>query len=143
EAGFAVLRLSDPYRAAWSIAPDQIAEPVAGSFGFVMGYPMADSLDPVWPALGPGLAFRVPVGEPGRIQITSALGSGNDGTPVFDAAGRLIGMALNNLREATAGSPGGSFALSSSLLQSMLPAAGVMTRVDTQPGPPAAHLEAV
>jgi S1-C subfamily serine protease len=144
EAGLAVLRLTEPYRAVWSIPPGQIAEPASGSFCFVMGYPLADSLDPVWPAMGPGLVFRPRVGEPGRMQITSALGRGSGGSPVFDAAGRLIGSALSNSGDATGGKPGGgSFALSSLLLLNALEAAGVMTRADAQPGPPAANVEEI
>jgi S1-C subfamily serine protease/thioredoxin-like negative regulator of GroEL len=144
EAGLVVLRLTEPYRAAWSIPPSQVAAPASGSLCFVIGYPLADSLDPVWPAVGPGLVFRLWVGEPGRIQITSALGTGSGGSPVFDATGRLIGIALSNPRDAAGGKPGGgNFALSSSLLLSTLEAAGVITHANAQPGPSAATIEEV
>jgi S1-C subfamily serine protease/thioredoxin-like negative regulator of GroEL len=145
EAGIAVLRLTEPYRAAWSILSDHLAEPTVGSLCFVMGYPLADTLDPLWPAIGPGLVFRRQVDTPGRTQITSALGPGSDGSPVFDASGRVIGSAFRDLTPAAGGKPGGgkSFVLSSSLLRHALAAVGVTTRADVQPGPPAAHVEAL
>jgi hypothetical protein len=78
------------------------------------------------------------------LQACSRPPSGSGGSPGFDAARRLIGIALSNQGNTAGGKPGGggSFALSSSLL-STLEAVGVMTRADAQPGPVAANIETV
>jgi hypothetical protein len=57
-----------------------------------MGYPVAESPEPAYPALGAGLVFRAVSAD--AVQITVAQAAGFAGAPVFDAHGRWLGLSL-------------------------------------------------
>lgn len=133
QAGLAVLRLEQPYDAAWSIRREQMAEPAAGRSCAVLAYPVAGSLDPTYPALGPGIVLRTGIGANGYAQITSALGAA--GSPIFDPAGHLVGIALGNSPADQQGLGKGNFAIGTAALLGLLPAAAPSTA--TAPPPPA------
>ena len=88
------VRLTEPFPATSSIPQDQVSSPEGVRFCFALGFSVPRSADPAYPAIAPGLVFRADTGVGGLMQITSALGSGHDGAPVFDARGKLIGLAL-------------------------------------------------
>jgi hypothetical protein len=88
------LKITEPYPAEWALPKDQIAAPDGTRFCFAFGY--SRSGDPVgdYPAISPGLVFRVDTGKGGLMQITSVLGPGHIGSPVFDPRGRLVGLSV-------------------------------------------------
>jgi trypsin-like peptidase len=88
------LKLVEPYPANWAIPKDQIVSPEGARFCFAFGY--SGSADPAgnYPAISPGLVFRTDAGTGGLMQITSSLGAGHIGSPVFDPRGRLLGLSV-------------------------------------------------
>jgi len=88
------LKLAEPYPAHWAIPKDQIVSPEGARFCFAFGY--RESGDPAgsYPAISPGLVFRADAGTGGLMQITSSLGAGHIGSPVFDPRGRLVGLSV-------------------------------------------------
>ena len=90
------LKLSDAYPSAWSFPEDQITVPDDTRFCFAFGYGAPRDLAGSYPAVAPGLVFRADAGIGGLMQVTSALGAGHGGAPVFDPRGKLIGIAVGS-----------------------------------------------
>jgi len=90
------LKLREPFPAAWSIKTSQVAAPEGTRFCFLFGFGVPRSVDPAYPGVTSGLVLRTNAGVNDLLQITSAVGEGHDGAPVFDVHGRLLGLALNN-----------------------------------------------
>jgi hypothetical protein len=88
------LKLAEPYPANWAIPKDQIAAPDGTRFCFVFGYSASANPAGSYPAISPGIVFRADAGTGGLMQITSALGAGYIGSPVFDPRGRLVGLSV-------------------------------------------------
>jgi hypothetical protein len=88
------LRLTTPFPASRSLPSDQLLPPEGVRFCFAFGFSVPQSSDAAYPAIAPGLVVRADAGVGGLMQITSALGAGDNGTPIFDARGRLLGLAL-------------------------------------------------
>jgi len=89
------LRLSEPYPATASVPANQVSSPEGVRFCFAFGFSTPRSPEPAYPAIAPGLVSRADTGIGGLMQITSALGADQNGTPIFDARGKLIGLALS------------------------------------------------
>ena len=78
-------------------APSQLAprDPFAGSSGFALAYPVSADAALAWPTLHAGfLGSAAP--RPGFRQLGFDVPSGPLGGPVFDAAGRVAGIAVGN-----------------------------------------------
>ena len=88
------LRLKNPFPSSQSVPLSQVAAPEGVRFCFALGFSVPGSVEAAYPAIAPGLVFRANAGAGGLMQITSALGAGHDGAPIFDPRGRLIGLAL-------------------------------------------------
>lgn len=88
------LRLTESYPAAWALPQDQIVAPEGVRFCFALGYRSPGNSAGAYPAVSPGLVFRADAGIGGLMQVTSALGAGNIGSPVFDPRGRLLGLSV-------------------------------------------------
>lgn len=88
------LKLTKPYPANWAISKDEIVSPEGTRFCFAFGYGASADLAGTYPAISPGLVFRADAGTGGLMQITSALGTGHVGSPVFDPRGRLLGLSV-------------------------------------------------
>jgi hypothetical protein len=67
----------------------------AGAHGlcFSLSYPAAASPDPMLPAVTPCFAFSLQ-GAAQPLQINIPVGATEQGSPVFDAQGRLLGLSL-------------------------------------------------
>lgn len=89
-----VLELSTPYPATWSVPRARFAKPDGVHLSFVLGYAVPGAGPGSWPALTPGTVLHADTGLASTIQITAALTSGHAGSPLFDARGRLVGIAL-------------------------------------------------
>jgi hypothetical protein len=92
--GLLRLKLTEPYPAKWAIPKDQIVSPDGVRFCFAFGYGASNDLEGSYPAVSPGLVFRADAGTGGLMQITSALGAGHIGAPIFDPRGRLVGLSV-------------------------------------------------
>mgnify|MGYP000592546868 CR=1 FL=1 len=90
--GIAVLRLDRAYAVSTRWSPELMSEPVPGRACLVMGYPVAESPEPAYPALAAGLVFRAAGAD--AVQTTVAQTAGFSGAPVFDVRGRWIGLSL-------------------------------------------------
>lgn len=88
------LRLAEPFPASSSVPLDQVSSPEGVRFCFAFGFSTPRSPEAAYPAIAPGLVVRADTGVGGLMQITSALGPDQNGAPIFDARGRLIGLAL-------------------------------------------------
>jgi hypothetical protein len=73
---------------------DQVSSPEGVRFCFAFGFSTPRSADAAYPAIAPGLVVRADTGVGGLMQVTSALGVDQNGAPIFDARGKLIGLAL-------------------------------------------------
>jgi hypothetical protein len=88
------LKLTEAYPSAWAFPEDEIVAPEGVRFCFAFGYATPRDTGGAYPAVSPGLVFRADAGVGGLMQITSPLGAGHSGSPVFDPRGRLIGVAV-------------------------------------------------
>ena len=88
------LRLTESYPSAWALPGDQVVAPEGARFCFAFGYSAPGNSAGSYPAVSPGLVFRADAGTGGLMQITSALGAGHIGSPVFDPRGRLLGLSV-------------------------------------------------
>jgi S1-C subfamily serine protease len=131
--GVAILRLEKPYPATWSIEPARIGRASAGGLCFALGFPVAGNLDGSYPALSQGIVFRPNTGAADLMQVTAWLGSGQRGGPLFDSAGRLIGIARGNGGEIEevrkAGIGNGAFATPSRVVLDLLNTPQTVERV--------------
>ena len=91
----AVLLLEQPLTATAAQLAPRDAHP--GSAAFAVEYPAAADASPAWPALRAGFVGKPIAGtKAGRLGID--LPPGPRGGPVFDAAGRLCGIAVSGER---------------------------------------------
>ena len=88
------LKLSEPYPANWALPDDQVVPAEGARFCFAFGYSASASTEGSYPAISPGIVFRADAGVGGLMQVTSAQGAGNIGSPVFDPRGRLMGLSV-------------------------------------------------
>ena len=88
------LRLTETYPSAWALPQDQVVAPEGARFCFAFGYSTPRNPAGSYPAVSPGLVFRADAGTGGLMQVTSALGSGHIGSPIFDPRGRLLGLSV-------------------------------------------------
>ena len=110
--GVAVLRLAAPLAAADAMLAPR--DPFAGSAGHAIEYAASADAVPSWPSLHQGF-FGAFEGRDGLRRLGIALLPGSHGGPVFDAAGRLAGIALP-------GHDGQGLLLPASMLRAALPA---------------------
>lgn len=92
QEGIAVLRLDQAFAIATPLSAELLLAPTPGRACLVMGYPLAESPEPAYPALSAGLVFRAV--SPNALQTTVAQSAGFSGAPVFDAQGRWLGLSL-------------------------------------------------
>ncbi|MDP2064982.1 MAG: hypothetical protein Q8K38_03315 [Burkholderiaceae bacterium] len=98
--GVALLRLSQPLPAAENLlVSSSMAFP--GSAGYALEYVAAADAAPAWPVLRTGFLGGM-LGDSGERKLGIDMPAGPRGGPVFDAAGRLMGLAL----PAKTGTPG-------------------------------------
>jgi len=97
------LPLDEPYPAAWSITPASVGGPESVRFCFTLAFGAPHSVDAAYPAMTPGVMVRAETGVGGLMQMSTRLGRGHDGAPVFDARGRLIGIGLASGEHTIAG----------------------------------------
>ena len=88
------LKITEPYPASWALANDQIVSADGARFCFAFGYSASASPEGSFPAISPGTVFRADAGVGGLMQVTTAQGAGNIGSPVFDPRGRLLGLTV-------------------------------------------------
>ena len=101
EHGVTLLRLPEPLPSgATALAP---RDPFAGSPGFVIGYPPAADSVPAWPTLREGFLGAAD-GREGLRKLGIEWPTALHGGPVFDAAGRLAGVALRGAAQGPAAS---------------------------------------
>jgi trypsin-like peptidase/tetratricopeptide repeat protein len=122
------LRLDAPYRAEWSIASDGIGAPDGVRFCFALTFGAPHSGDAAYPAMTAGNVVHADTGIGGLLQITSRLGRGHNGAPVFDARGRLIGLGLAS----------GDHTIAGRNVRAELGLGALALRVDRAPGAEAA-----
>lgn len=91
-SGLALLRLDTPLAAPAPLQRTE-AEPFAGSVGTTIEYAPQDDAAPAWPWLRQGFIGRF-AGTGTARPLGLDLPPGPRGGPVFDAAGRLAGLAL-------------------------------------------------
>ncbi len=90
--GVALLRLSQPLPAAENLlVSSSMAFP--GSAGYALEYVAAADAAPAWPVLRTGFLGGM-LGDSGERKLGIDMPAGPRGGPVFDAAGRLMGLAL-------------------------------------------------
>lgn len=100
--GVALLRLSQPLPAAESLlVSSSMAFP--GSAGYALEYVAASDAAPAWPVLRTGFLGGM-LGDSGERKLGIDMPAGPRGGPVFDAAGRLMGLVMAS-ESALAGSP--------------------------------------
>jgi hypothetical protein len=68
--------------------------PEGSRFCFAFGYSASGDPASSYPAISPGVVLRADAGTGGLMQITSTLGAGHIGSPVFDQRGRLLGLSV-------------------------------------------------
>jgi hypothetical protein len=90
ERELAWLQLDQPLPAAWN--PTAVVALRAGRPSLAIGYPLAGSTEPAWPAASAGINLRSVPGTGDRLHVTVAVGQGGIGAPVFDWQGRLVGI---------------------------------------------------
>lgn len=90
--GVVVARLETPlpFDADLEISPKT---PSPGSVGFSVGHPVSADTGATWPLLSSGFIGR-PVGATSVRELGKGLAAGGRGGAVFDAAGRLLGIAI-------------------------------------------------
>ena len=90
------LRLAESFAPATAFPREQFIAPEGTRFCFALGYgPLTDPRS-IYPAVAPGIVFRADAGVANLMQVTSAIGAGNAGSPIFDARGRFMGVAVGN-----------------------------------------------
>ena len=112
--GVALLRLDAPMDVA-GLPPAAPREPFAGSPGFALQFAISATAAPAWPWLRQGFIGAASAGRDGARRLGIELAEGSAGGPVFDAHGRLAGIALPGAAD------GGALLLSAVRWQSLLP----------------------
>jgi S1-C subfamily serine protease len=130
DQGLALLRLETAYPKEWSLPKQNFVVTEGVHFCFVLGFPVTDVLEKSYPIITPGLVVRPNAGVGGLMQVTSSLGPENSGSPVFDSAGKFIGLTLGRQeplkgitdRDALLGK--GTFAVRADGLRQLFPKSG-------------------
>lgn len=86
-----VLKLESPFPTEQSVR--EIAPGGVHGLCFSLSYPAPASVDPMLPAVTPCFAFAQQ-GSEGTLQVNVPLSPMEQGSPVFDAQGRLLGLAM-------------------------------------------------
>ncbi len=94
DTGLAQLRLSDAISMP-SLPALAARDPFPGSPAFAVEFPAIAGAVPGWPLLRVGFLGK-PAGVAGAYHLGVAMPPANRGGPVFDASGRLIGIAVTN-----------------------------------------------
>ena len=132
-AGVALVRLASPLPAPenlW-IAP---ADPFPGSVGYVVEYVASRDSTPAWPLLRTGF-LGAAIGDGGERLLGIDMPVGPRGGPVFDAAGRLTGLALPGHVDKAGRSPTHDRLVPVSALQTQLKLSGQATPIGGSPSP--------
>jgi len=101
--------------------------PFAGSPAFAMEFAPGSDATPAWPLLRQCFFARAAAGQPGGLLLDAA--PGPRGGPVFDAQGRLAGMAVPGAAGGTAWVPVSSFQLPGAPVNAAPAAAAPLPRV--------------
>lgn len=131
--GVASVRLESPLPAPedlWT-AP---ADAFPGSVGYAVEYVSSLDSSPAWPMLRTGFLGAATGDDRGRL-LGIDMPSGSRGGPVFDAAGRLTGLALPGLAGKTGKLPTPNRLIPVSALQSQLKSAGQAATMLGSPPP--------
>jgi hypothetical protein len=88
----ATLSLSAPFASDQSLAHDGSAPGNAHGLCFALSFPAALSTDAMLPVVTPCFAFSLRPAD-GNFSVNIPLSAGERGSPVFDAQGRLMGLA--------------------------------------------------
>jgi S1-C subfamily serine protease len=94
DADLAELELEEPMHDAHVSVPART--PYPGSPGFTVEFAAPGDAAPAWPVLRVGFLGRMDPDHPGIYALGIAVPPGPRGGPVFDAAGRLIGVAVKD-----------------------------------------------
>lgn len=78
-------------RPAVTAQPVQQARAAFGTLAAVVGFPLANGLEPVWPAASLGL-FVASRESRSSVLVDAAVTPGQLGSPVFDRTGRVVGL---------------------------------------------------
>ena len=98
----ALLYLEDPYPTEYSVALNDIIDPVGGDGLYVMGYPLTSILGTHYPSITEGIVSK----EAGfgdmqnHFLVTASVNQGNSGGPIFSQDGRVLGIAVAKLDKA-------------------------------------------
>ena len=127
-AGVALLALDTPFdEAASALAASESQAPDGVRFCFVLGRAQLDNNIAAYPSLTPAVVLRAQLGVAQLMQISAPLGVDQGGSPIFDNAGRLIGLALGSrdpiegVAERDAALGAGHFALRGDAFATLLP----------------------
>jgi hypothetical protein len=100
----AVLKLTQPYSNTVSLDSDRLGAAKDSRACFVLSYPVASNLEPAYPAMSAGVILRPDVGPTHLLQITVPTSNDQEGSPLFDATGHLIGLVSKDASLVGAGS---------------------------------------
>ena len=132
-AGVALVRLANPLPAPenlW-IAP---ADAFPGSVGYAVEYVASRNSTPAWPLLRTGF-LGAAIGDGGERLLGIDMPAGPRGGPVFDAAGRLTGLALPGQVNKAGRSPTQDRLIPVSALQTQLKLSGQTAAMWGSPAP--------
>ena len=97
----ALLILKNPYPSNYSLSIGDIKSPKPGEQIYVMGYPMSSILGRYNPSISQGIVSKTSgFGEmAGAFQITAKMNKGNNGGPIFNDKGEIIGISVGKLNK--------------------------------------------
>ena len=132
-AGVALVRLETPLPAAESLwlAP---VDAFPGSVGYAVEYVASHDSTPAWPLLRTGF-LGAAIGDGGERLLGIDMPAGPRGGPVFDAAGRLTGLALPGQADKAGRLPTQDRLIPVSALQTQLKLSGKAAPVLGSPPP--------
>ena len=95
----ALIKLTQPFPAAYSLSLSDFQQAQTGQDVFVMGYPMAFTLGMFHPSITAGIVTNeAGFGETsGEFQISAVVNPGNSGGPIFNKLGHVIGVATGGI----------------------------------------------
>lgn len=131
--GVALVRLASPLPAPENLwlAP---ADTFPGSVGYAVEYVASRDSTPAWPLLRTGF-LGAAIGDGGERLLGIDMPAGPRGGPVFDAAGRLTGLALPGQADKAGRSPTQDRLIPVSALQTQLKRSGQTTPILGLPPP--------
>lgn len=96
EDDLALLEIDQPFPEAASFQCSDLVDPAPGRAAVSLGFPLVDLLGDNLPALTEGIVAKTTglANDPKTFQITTKINKGNSGGPVFDRAGRLMGVTV-------------------------------------------------